>query len=100
MVTGQQLDIFASHRNTVTSAFFSPGETRAVTVSSDHTARIWDVQTGLEFHTLVGHEDQLSSAQMGQCIAWPIHSFHLVTPLNFPNNLPLQNTPIVEFLTM
>ena len=39
----------------VTSVGYSPDSERIVTGSFDHTAKVWDAQTGTELFTLAGH---------------------------------------------
>ena len=50
------------HTGFVLSAAFSPDGTRIVTGSGDHTAKVWDAQTGRELLTLKGHTDAVWSA--------------------------------------
>ena len=54
--------LLLGHSGTVQSATFSPDGRRIVTASSDHTARVWDAQTGHEIVCLKAHTDALSSA--------------------------------------
>ena len=46
----------------VSTAQFSPNGQRIVTASLDSTAHVWDVATGKELFTLVGHGDDVGSA--------------------------------------
>jgi hypothetical protein len=41
---------------------FSPAGTQLLTVSNDRTARLWDVESGRELHTLEGHVDLVNAA--------------------------------------
>src|ERR1035438_1422347 len=51
------------HNGEVKSAQFSPDGKRIVTASGDHTARVWDAQTGQPLTELMKHEWGVSSAQ-------------------------------------
>ena len=46
----------------VTSVGYSPDSERIVTGSFDHTAKVWDAQTGTELLTLTGHDNLVLSA--------------------------------------
>ena len=48
------------HEGDVRSAAFSPDGQQIVTGSGDHTAKVWDVNTGKELMTLIGHQGQIS----------------------------------------
>ena len=48
------------HEGDVKSAAFSPDGQQIVTGSGDHTAKVWDVNTGKELMTLIGHQGQIS----------------------------------------
>ena len=50
------------HDNWVTSAAFSPDESRIVTASYDKTARVWDAKSGAALLTLQGHDNRVTSA--------------------------------------
>ena len=49
------LAILTGHKNTITALAFSPDGKRAATSSRDHTARLWDGQTGGLLAVLGGH---------------------------------------------
>jgi WD40 repeat protein/serine/threonine protein kinase len=53
----------AGHAARVNYASFSPDGTRVVTASNDHTARIWDAESGLEQLQLTGHTEPLTAAE-------------------------------------
>ncbi|MCL2639757.1 MAG: hypothetical protein FWD53_02825, partial [Phycisphaerales bacterium] len=42
--TGKELDILQGHTKTIVHATFSPDAKRLATISSDHTARIWNIK--------------------------------------------------------
>ncbi len=50
--TGERLRTLAGHIDTVTSVDFSSDGRRVVTGSYDHTAKIWDAETGSQIQTL------------------------------------------------
>jgi WD40 repeat protein len=54
--------VLEGHTGEVNSASFSPDGTRIVTTSGDHTARVWDAQTGAWLQTLTGHAGSVWSA--------------------------------------
>ena len=47
------------------SAAWGPDGQRIVTGSIDHTAKVWEADTGLELITLAGHESWVMSAAWG-----------------------------------
>jgi eukaryotic-like serine/threonine-protein kinase len=51
------------HERSVHSAEFSPDGLRVVTASEDHTARVWDAQTGKSLTEPLRHERSVHSAQ-------------------------------------
>ena len=53
------LRLFKGHTNVVLSLAFSPDGKRLLSGSGDHTARLWDVQTGETIRVLAGHRDQI-----------------------------------------
>lgn len=48
--TGDLVAELNGHYNTITRAEFSADETRVLTASADHTARVWDAASGKELH--------------------------------------------------
>jgi len=50
------------HTEAVNFSSFSPDDKMIVTASADHTARIWDVESGKELRKLEGHTDSVNSA--------------------------------------
>ncbi len=59
----QDLFTFTGHEDRVVDLAASPDGTLFVTASWDNTARVWDIQKGLEVVTLAGHEDGLTSVE-------------------------------------
>jgi WD40 repeat protein len=57
-----EVAVLFGHRETVTTAAYSPDGTRIVTASYDKTARIWDARTGAPLAVLSGHADAVHSA--------------------------------------
>ena len=51
-----------SHYRRVLSAVFSPDGKRIVTASEDHTAQVWDAQSGRPLVTLLGHTGEVWDA--------------------------------------
>ena len=51
------------HTRIIRSAKFSPDGKTILTASYDHTARIWDADSGAPLHTLAGHTSYVSSAK-------------------------------------
>jgi WD40 repeat protein/transcriptional regulator with XRE-family HTH domain len=47
--------LFVGHTHSVTGLAFSPDGRVALSGSGDKSARLWDIQTGQELHTLTGH---------------------------------------------
>lgn len=54
--------VLRGHVDAVVSAKFSPDGRHILTASYDHTARVWDAETGHELSVLKGHEAEVSSA--------------------------------------
>jgi WD40 repeat protein len=48
VATGDQIRTFRGHSSSIVAAFFLPSGQQILTVSNDHTARIWDAATGKE----------------------------------------------------
>src|SRR5207247_5027584 len=59
---GSRVIILNGHEAAVNSACFSPDDSRIVTASDDHTARLWDGVTGSPIAILRGHEDSVAYA--------------------------------------
>src|SRR5690349_4179465 len=57
-----KMRVLQGHTSGIATVAFSPDGTRSLTASWDHTARVWEVETGQEISTLTGHTDQLSGA--------------------------------------
>src|ERR1700675_357112 len=55
--TGKKIMILRGHRDSVSSAAFSPDDSRIVTASYDKTVCIWDAATGKQITILRGHEN-------------------------------------------
>ncbi|MBA3393851.1 MAG: protein kinase [Deltaproteobacteria bacterium] len=53
----QQIANLEGHTGPVSDAVFSPDGRTVVTISDDHTARLWDATTGKSLHELRGHRD-------------------------------------------
>jgi WD40 repeat protein len=49
------------HDRSVTTLHFSPDESHIVSGSSDRTVRVWDLNTGIQVHTLSGHLEAVYS---------------------------------------
>ena len=50
------------HANSISSATYTPDGRQIVTTSWDHTASIWDTQTGARLRVLAGHDGPVLSA--------------------------------------
>jgi WD40 repeat protein len=59
---GRKLADLTGHSGYILTAVFSPDGTRAVTASTDKTARIWDASTGCPLAKLL-HEEKVSKAE-------------------------------------
>ncbi len=59
--TGKKLFPLSGHKDAVTHIAFSPDGKRLVTASSDHTARVWNLQTK-ESLVLSGHANRVNTA--------------------------------------
>ena len=53
--TGKLLHTLAGHTSQVNDAEYSPNGLKLVTVSSDHTGRIWSTRSGALLRKLIGH---------------------------------------------
>jgi WD40 repeat protein len=53
--------VLRGHENGVRSVSFSPDGSRLASGSCDHTARIWDVPSGMLLHVLRGHTGDVNS---------------------------------------
>jgi WD40 repeat protein/tetratricopeptide (TPR) repeat protein len=62
----RSLMVLAGHTAAVTSVAFSPDGRRALTGSSDNTARLWDSNTGKELAVLRGHTGHVSLVAFSQ----------------------------------
>jgi len=51
--------VLKGHEKTVRSVVFSPNSQYVLTVSRDHTARLWKVASGKILHVLEGHKDEV-----------------------------------------
>src|SRR5262245_57199598 len=50
------------HKGTIQGFAFRRDGSRLVTAGTDHTAIVWEVQTGKRLHTLSGHTGPVTSA--------------------------------------
>jgi len=50
---------FEGHKFAVLSLAFTPDGKQIVSASSDHTLRVWDIQSGSSLHTLQGHKSDV-----------------------------------------
>jgi WD40 repeat protein len=57
VATGRALVHFVGHTRGISDAALSPDGSRVVTVSLDHTARVWDAHTGQELRVLTFTDD-------------------------------------------
>ena len=60
--TARAVAALRGHDDVVNSAVFSPDGRRILTGSEDHTARIWDAETGEQLHELRGHDTRVLAA--------------------------------------
>ncbi|MGE3807474.1 MAG: c-type cytochrome domain-containing protein, partial [Gemmataceae bacterium] len=50
---------FVGHKGHILAVVLSPDGKRALTASEDHTARLWDLETGREIRPFAGHTDEV-----------------------------------------
>lgn len=55
------MQVFEGHQDYVNAVAFSPDGAMLASGSDDATARLWDVASGEELHTLSGHEDYVNA---------------------------------------
>lgn len=98
--TGQFISRFEGHASAVTRLGFSPAGDAVVSVSVDHTVRVWDTPTGEPRELLTGHTETVTAAAFspdGQRIAsasidntariWDGKSGNLVFTLEHPRDV-------------
>jgi WD40 repeat protein/class 3 adenylate cyclase len=66
----KQMIVLRGHLQSVNSVNFSPNGSRAITGSSDTTARIWDTRSGFAISIIRGHELSVTSAQYSLDGSW------------------------------
>lgn len=49
--------VLEGHEGEVSKAVFNPQGTKILSAGFDHTARLWDAESGQLLQTLEGHED-------------------------------------------
>lgn len=49
--------VLEGHEGEISKAVFNPQGTKILSASFDHTARLWDVESGKELQVLEGHQD-------------------------------------------
>jgi len=59
---GRRLARFSGHGALVNGVCFAPDGARIASASSDHTARVWDVESGACLARLEGHRDDVNGA--------------------------------------
>jgi len=47
--------VLEGHEGEISKAVFNPQGTKILSASFDHTARLWDVESGKELQVLEGH---------------------------------------------
>ncbi len=65
--------VLRGHEDAVRDVAWSPDGQRIATALSDHTARVWDAETGIELIVLRGHD------QLIRGVAWSPDGQHLAT---------------------
>jgi WD40 repeat protein/serine/threonine protein kinase len=68
--SGNMLTTFTGHRESATSAVFSPDGQRIASGSLDKTIKVWDANTGAELLTLRGHESRVLSVAYSPDSKW------------------------------
>jgi WD40 repeat protein len=73
--TGEEIGAPLKHKGSITSAHFSPDGLRVVTASEDHTAQLWNAESGLPLEEafVMNHRDKVTSS------AWSRDGLILVT---------------------
>jgi WD40 repeat protein len=59
--SGRELCALTGHTSFVNAVAVTPNGQRAVSASSDHTLRVWDLGGGRELRTLTGHTKPVSA---------------------------------------
>ncbi|NEQ12491.1 MAG: WD40 repeat domain-containing protein [Moorea sp. SIO3E2] len=59
--TGPLLSTLSGHGDSVNSIAVTPDDTMVISGSSDHTVKVWDVNTGAEIRTLTGHTSPVNA---------------------------------------
>jgi WD40 repeat protein len=111
--TGEVVFLFKGHSNVATGLAFSPDSRLLLSVGSDATARIWDVNARKNLHVLKGHKDDiygLAFSPDGRVVAtasddktiklWNSRSGRLIKTLNghTDNVLSVDFTPDGKYL--
>jgi len=61
LAAGREPRILAGHSKAVHAVALTPDGRRAVSASTDHTLRVWDLDSGEKNHTLKGHDKAVTS---------------------------------------
>lgn len=56
-----ELKLQKGHTDKINEILFTPSGKRLISCSDDHTLKIWDVKSGREMRTLIGHERPVTS---------------------------------------